>query len=82
MKMEKLMTNKEGEYLYVFDIIQNDKVTGSNIVWSKNFIQAMASAKKRFGNVDNGSFKRLTKDEYSTMIEDQKTKKLDKKRKW
>jgi hypothetical protein len=80
--MEKLMTNKEGEYLYVFDVIQNDKVTGSNIVWSKNFIQAMASAKKRFGNVDNESFKRLTKDEYSTMIEDQKTKKLDKKRKW
>ena len=27
--------------------------------------------------MDNESFKRLTKDEYSTMIEDQKTKKLD-----
>jgi hypothetical protein len=80
--MEKLMKNKEGEYLYVFDIIQNGKVAGSNILWSKNFIQAMASAKKRFGNVDNESFKRLTKDEYATMIEDQKTKKLDKKRKW
>jgi hypothetical protein len=80
--MEKLMKNKEGEYLYVFDIIQNGKVAGSNILWSKNFIQVMASAKKRFGNVDNESFKRLTKDEYATMIEDQKTKKLDKKRKW
>ena len=80
--MEKLMTNKEGEFLYVFDMIQNGKIIGSNIVWSKNLIQAKASAKKRFGDVDEESFKRLTKDEYNTMVEEQKTKKLEKKRKW
>jgi hypothetical protein len=80
--MEKLMTNKEGEFLYVFDMIQNGKIIGSNIVWSKNLIHAKASAKKRFGNVDEESFKRLTKDEYNTMMEEQKTKKLEKKRKW
>ena len=39
-KMEKLMTNKDGEYLYLFDIIKNDKVVGSNTVWSKNIIHA------------------------------------------
>jgi hypothetical protein len=80
--MEKLMTNKEGEFLYVFDMIQNGKIIGSNIVWSKNLIHAKSSAKKRFGNVDEESFKRLTKDEYNTMMEEQKTKKLEKKRKW
>lgn len=80
--MEKLMTNKEGEFLYVFDMVQNGKIIGSNIVWSKNLIHAKASAKKRFGNVDEESFKRLTKDEYTGMVEEQKTKKLDKKRKW
>ena len=80
--MEKLMTNKEGEFLYVFDMVQNGKIIGSNIVWSKNLIHAKASAKKRFGNVDEKSFKRLTKDEYNTMMEEQKTKKLEKKRKW
>lgn len=78
------MTNKEGEYLYVFDMIENNKVIGSNIVWSKNLIQAKASTKKRFSkfNIDEDSFKRLTKDEYNTMVEEQKTKKLEKKRKW
>ena len=80
--MEKLMTNKEGEFLYVFDMVENNKVIGSNIVWSKNFIHAKASAKKRFGDIDEDSFKRLTKDEYNTMVEEQKTKKLEKKRKW
>ena len=80
--MEKLMTNKEGEFLYVFDMVQNEKIIGSNIVWSKNLIHAKSSAKKRFGNVDEESFKRLTKDEYNTMMEEQKTKKLEKKRKW
>lgn len=76
------MTNKEGEFLYVFDIVENNKIVGSNIVWSKNLIHAKASAKKRFGNIDEDSFKRLTKDEYNTMVEEQKTKKLEKKRKW
>jgi hypothetical protein len=80
--MENLMTNKEGEFLYVFNLIKNDKVTGSNIVWGKTIIQAKSSAKKRFGEVDDESFKRLTKDEYTSMMEEQKTKKLDKKRKW
>ena len=82
--MEKLMTNKEGEFLYVFDMIENGKVVGSNIVWSKNLIHAKASTKKRFNtfNIDEDSFKRLTKDEYNTMMEEQKTKKLEKKRKW
>lgn len=82
--MEKLMTNKEGEYLYVFDMIENDKVVGSNIVWSKNLIHAKASVKKRFSkfNIDEDSFKKLTKDEYNLMMEEQKTKKLEKKRKW
>ena len=80
--MEKLMTNKEGEFLYVFDMIQNEKIIGSNIVWSKNLIHAKSSAKKRFGDVDEESFKKLTKDEYNTMMEEQKTKKLEKKRKW
>jgi hypothetical protein len=82
VKMEKLMTNKEGEFLYVFDMIQNEKIIGSNIVWSKNLIHAKSSAKKRFGDVDEESFKKLTKDEYNTMMEEQKTKKLEKKRKW
>jgi hypothetical protein len=80
--MEKLMTNKEGEFLYVFDMVQNEKIIGSNIVWSKNLIHAKSSAKKRFGDVDEESFKKLTKDEYNTMMEEQKTKKLEKKRKW
>jgi len=82
--MEKLMTNKEGEFLYVFDMVENNKVIGSNIVWSKNLIHAKASVKKRFSNfnIDEDSFKRLTKDEYHTMMEEQKTKKLEKKRKW
>ena len=80
--MEKLMTNKEGEFLYVFNLTKNDKITGSNIVWGKTIIQAKASAKKRFGDVDDESFKRLTKDEYVTMVETQKSKKIDKKRKW
>ncbi len=82
--MEKLMTNKEGEFLYVFDMIENGKVVGSNIVWSKNIIHARVSVRKRFSTftIDEDSFKRLTKDEYNTMMEEQKTKKLEKKRKW
>ena len=76
------MTNKEGEFLYVFDIIQNNKIAGSNIVWAKTIVQAKSSAKKRFGDVDDDSFKRLTKIEYVNMMEEQKSKKLDKKRKW
>ena len=80
--MEKLMTNKDGEYLYVFNLIKNDTVIGSNIVWSKNLIHARVSAKKRFGEVDNDSFKKLTKIEYANMLEEQKSKKLTKKTKW
>jgi hypothetical protein len=80
--MEKLMTNKEGEFLYVFNMVKNNEVVGSNIVWGKNLIQAKSSAKKRFGGVDDDSFKRLTKIEYANMMEEQKSKKLDKKRKW
>ena len=80
--MEKLMTNKEGEYLYVFDMIQNGKIIGSNIVWSKNLIHARSSAKKRFGDIDRDSFKRLTKTEYANMLEEEKSKKLAKKIKW
>jgi hypothetical protein len=55
---------------------------GSNIVWSKNIVQAKSSAKKRFGSVEEDSFKRLTKQEYDNMIDEEKSKKLDKKRKW
>jgi len=81
-KMEKLMTNKDGEYLYLFDLIKNDKVVGSNTVWSKNIIHARSSAKKRFGDIDRDSFKRLTKTEYANMLEEEKSKKLAKKIKW
>ena len=81
-KMEKLMTNKDGEYLYLFDIIKNDKVVGSNTVWSKNIIHARSSAKKRFGEIDRDSFKRLTKTEHANMLEEEKSKKLAKKIKW
>jgi len=52
-----LMTNKEGEFLYVFNMVKNNEVVGSNIVWGKNLIQAKSSAKKRFGGVDDDSFK-------------------------
>jgi len=76
------MTNKNGEFLYIFNMTQNGKVMGSNIVWSKNIVQAKSSAKKRFGSVEEDSFKRLTKQEYDNMIDEEKSKKLDKKRKW
>ena len=76
------MTNKEGEFLYVFDMVKNNKIIGSNIVWSKNLIHARSSAKKRFGDVDDQSFKKLTKQEYETIVEEQKSKKLTKKIKW
>lgn len=76
------MMNKEGEFLYVFNLIKENKVIGSNIVWGKNLIQAQSSAKKRFGEIDKDSFKKLTKYEYDNMLEEQKTKKLEKKRKW
>ena len=81
-EMEKLMKNKEGEFLYLFDLIKNDKVIGSNTVWSKNLIHARSSAKKRFGDIDRDSFKRLTKTEYANMLEEEKSKKLAKKIKW
>jgi hypothetical protein len=51
-------------------------------VWSKNLIHARSSAKKRFGDIDRDSFKRLTKTEYANMLEEEKSKKLAKKIKW
>jgi hypothetical protein len=74
--MEKLMTNKNGEFLYIFNMTQNGKVMGSNIVWSKNIVQAKSSAKKRFGSVEEDSFKRLTKQEYDNMIDEEKSKEI------
>jgi hypothetical protein len=86
LSFTKYSANKGKNFTYVrirtANLIKNDKVIGSNTVWSKNLIHAKSSAKKRFGNVDEESFKRLTKDEYNTMMEEQKTKKLEKKRKW